>query len=51
MLCGEVLPQDQFSGKKFWVQIPTELDGGCILREKPSIMTEDVIEVPIEFLY
>ncbi|MDY0219454.1 MAG: hypothetical protein RBR14_08925 [Candidatus Cloacimonas acidaminovorans] len=46
----EVLPQDQFSGKKFWVQIPTELDGGCILREKPSIMTEDVIEVPIEFL-
>lgn len=36
------------SGKKFWVQMPTELDGGCIMEEKPKIMTDDIIEVPIE---
>jgi intein/homing endonuclease len=36
------------SGEKFWVQMPTENDAGRILDKKPSIMNDDIIEVPIE---
>lgn len=36
------------SGKKFWVQMPTELEGGCIMNKKPKIMTDEIIEVPVE---
>jgi len=44
----EVVPGVNPSGKKFWVQMPSELEGGQILEKKPKIMTNDIIEVPIE---
>ena len=44
----EVKDTDKYSGKKFWVQMPTELDGGAVLEKKPKIITNDVIEIPIE---
>lgn len=40
---------DKLSGDKFWVKLPTEKDAGRILDEKPDPMTEDYIEVPIEY--
>ena len=44
----EVKPGVNPSGRKFWVQMPTELDAGKILEKRPKVMTEDIIEVPIE---
>jgi hypothetical protein len=44
----EVKDTDKYSGKKFWVQMPTELDGGAVFEKKPKIMTNDIIEIPIE---
>ena len=44
----EVKPNVNPSGKKFWVQMPTELDAGKILTVKPKVLTDDIIEVPIE---
>lgn len=45
----EVKDTDKYCGKKFWVQMPTELDGGAIYEKKPKNALEDIIEVPIEF--
>ena len=44
----EVKDVDKYSGKKFWVQMPTEKDGGFIYDEKPDHMTDEIIEIPIE---
>lgn len=44
----EVKDTDKYCGKKFWVQMPTELDGGAVFENKPKIMTDDIIEIPIE---
>jgi|SRR6056297_245197 len=45
----EVKDTDKYCGKKFWVQMPTELESGKILNKKPQEITDDVLEVPIEF--
>ena len=44
----EVKPMN-LSGKKFYVQLPTDTDPGKILEEKPKIMGPSILEVPIEF--
>jgi hypothetical protein len=44
----EARPEIAASGKYFWVQMPTELDAGRILDTKPAVMTDDIIEVPVE---
>lgn len=44
----EVKDVDKYSGKKFWVQMPTELNGGAVYDEKPKIITDEIIEIPIE---
>lgn len=44
----EALPQERFSGKKFWVMLPTDKFKGRVLDEEPESKTR-VIEVPIEY--
>jgi len=36
------------SGKYFWIQMPTEKEGGFIYDEKPEHMTDEIIEIPME---
>jgi hypothetical protein len=45
----EVKDTDKYCGKKFWIQMPTELNGGAIFENKPKIITDEIIEIPIEF--
>jgi hypothetical protein len=44
----EVKDTDKYSGKKFWIQMPTEKEGGFIYDKKPKIMTDEILEIPIE---
>lgn len=44
----ETKPNVNPSGKKFWVEMPSEEHAGKILEEKPEKITENIIEVPIE---
>ncbi|MFW6145519.1 MAG: hypothetical protein ACOC4Y_01840, partial [bacterium] len=45
----QVKDTEKYSGKKFWVKPPNELNPGQIFYKKPYPVDDDIIEVPIEF--